>query len=144
MKVTQTLIQCQFRCWGYLWSHEQVIKNKFNCTKESYVRTGSSTSMEADIIALGFQLSDTVCNTCKSLVMEIILFFIISMQTRVQSYGRDVEKIECAIIIPSNVISQDWSDFPKIFYLSVDEVVYQINTWCTLCYIFANIQLCQI
>ena len=59
--------------------------------------TGSSTSMEADIIATGFRLSESMHGVRYTQVIgdgdSSVLY---TIQTTVQSYGRDVVKIECA------------------------------------------------
>ena len=59
--------------------------------------SGSSTSMEADIIATGFRLSETMHGVRYTQVIgdgDSSVFY--TIQTTVPSYGRDVAKIECA------------------------------------------------
>ena len=78
-KIPQTFVQCKFRSQGHIWCcYKKVlcmgVNNKY-CAVYSIAQrkhtgpphykcfkswTGSSTSMEADIIATGFWLSDTM------------------------------------------------------------------------------------
>ena len=74
--------------------------NKLNHQTISVSKTGvdhSSTSMEADIIATGFRLSETMHGVRYTQVIgdgDSSVFY--TIQTTVPSYGRDVAKIECA------------------------------------------------
>ena len=59
--------------------------------------SGSSTSMEADIIATGFRLSETMHGVRYIQVIgdgDSSVFY--TIQTTIPSYGRDLAKIECA------------------------------------------------
>ena len=59
--------------------------------------TGFSSSMEADIIATGFRLSETMHGVRYTQIIgdgdSLVLY---TIQTTVQTYGRDVVKIEFA------------------------------------------------
>ena len=59
--------------------------------------TGSSTSMEADNITSGFQLSENMHGLrYMKLIGDGDSSVLFTILTTVQSYGREVEKIECA------------------------------------------------
>ena len=104
--VTQTFLQYQFRCWCNLWCCHQettvhwdqkhVLCCLLHCTKIKNW-SGSSTAMEADIIAAGFFRQSEAMHGVRyikvigdgdSSVLHTILITI--------PYGRYVSKLECA------------------------------------------------
>ena len=59
--------------------------------------TGSSTSMEADIIATGFQISEEMHGVRYTQVIRDGDSSVLhNIRTVILSYGRDIDKVECA------------------------------------------------